>query len=72
MKKLEEAAQRLDRAVKRLEAAASGVGAGDGDKRLQEALAAAKAEYATLEEKIERVTTRLDGTIERINTTLDD
>jgi len=73
MTKLEDAAQRLDKAVRRLEAASFRVG-GDGaeKRRLAEALAAAKAEYAALEEKIERVTSRLDGTIERINATLDD
>lgn len=73
MRKLEQAAQRLDAAVRRLEAASARRGGDAVEKRrLSEALDAAKAEYATLEAKIERVTSRLDGTIERINQALDD
>lgn len=73
MRKLEQAARRLEGAVRRLEAAVERVrGDATEKRRLSDALAAAKAEYATLEAKIERVTNRLDGTIERINQALDD
>jgi hypothetical protein len=72
MKKIEEAAQRLGKAVARLEMAALRVGGLAAEKnRLAEALAAAKAEYVTLEKTVAVVTSRLDGTIERISNVLD-
>ena len=69
MSKLEAAAKRLELAVARLERAARHAGGADSE-RLNAALSAAKAEYAALEQTTSRVATRLDATIERLNTVL--
>jgi hypothetical protein len=69
--KLEQAAKRLELAVTRLERAMHHVGGDDAEsKRLVAALAEAKAEYSALEQTTSRVATRLDATIERLNTVL--
>ena len=66
MTKLEEAARRLERAVLRLEAAATRVGKKRGkDGQLALELAEARADYAKLQEVTRAVATRLDGAIER-------
>ena len=69
--KIEQAAKRLELAVTRLERAIRHVGGNDDEsKRLVAALAEAKAEYSALEQTTTRVATRLDATIERLNTVL--
>ena len=69
--KIEQAAKRLELAVTRLERAIRHVGRNDDEsKRLVAALAEAKAEYSALEQTTTRVATRLDATIERLNTVL--
>ena len=72
MTRLEEAAQRLERAVARLDAAAGKLGEapiGDGQLALQ--LAAARADYAKLQEVTRAVATRLDGAIERLDAVIE-
>ena len=69
--KLEQAANRLELAVTRLERATRHVdGRDDESKRLVAALAEAKAEYSALEQTTSRVATRLDATIERLSAVL--
>jgi hypothetical protein len=69
--KLEQAANRLELAVTRLERAIRHAGGDNAEsKRLVAALAEAKAEYSALEQTTSRVATRLDATIERLNTVL--
>lgn len=69
MAKLEEAVKRLERAVARLETASGR--AGDGEDAQIGALAAAKAEYATLLETTESVASRLDAAILRLDRALE-
>jgi hypothetical protein len=69
--KLEQAAKRLELAVTRLERAIRHAGGDTAEsERLVAALAEAKAEYSALEQTTARVATRLDATIERLNTVL--
>jgi hypothetical protein len=73
MGRLEEAARRLEGAVERLEAACARLHeGGEEGRRVAAALLEAKADYAALAEAAGTVATRLDGTIERINTVLDE
>jgi len=72
MSKLEEAADRLGRAIARLEAAVAGIGDNSGGAdQLALELAAARAESRKLREVNEAVVTRLDGAIERLGTVLE-
>lgn len=72
MSKLEEAAQRLERAVSRLEAACKRFEASGGeDKQLALALSETRAEYEKLKDVADKVATRLDGAVERLNTVLE-
>ena len=72
MKRLEEAARRLDAAVARLEqAAARRNGDAAETKRLTEALAAARAEHGALEETTTHVASRLDSAIARLSAVLE-
>jgi hypothetical protein len=72
MTRLEEAAQRLERAVARLDAATAKLGEKPiGDRQLALQLAAAKADYAKLQEVTRAVATRLDGAIERLDAVIE-
>jgi hypothetical protein len=69
MASLEEAVKRLERAVLRLEKASNGI-----DERgvaHNGALAAAKADYAALQQTTESVAARLDAAILRIDRALE-
>jgi hypothetical protein len=69
MSRLDDALKRLERAIDRLETAASG--SGDGAAARIGAVAAAKAEYTALLETTEMVATRLDAAILRLDRALE-
>ncbi len=69
MGKLDEAMRRLEGAVARLEKAAGRVA--DGDAARHGALAAAKADYATLLDTTDSVALRLDAAILRLDRALE-
>ena len=69
MSKLDDAVTRLERAVARLEKAAGR--AGEGEKNGRAALAAAKADYATLLATTDNVAVRLDAAIGRLDRALE-
>jgi len=74
MTRLEQASERFDKALSRLEAAARAFAAKGGDAKmheklnagLTEALQATQAEYAALREVTRTVSRRLDETIARV------
>ncbi len=66
MGRLEIAEGRLDRALARLEAAASRPRTDDMPSELEQELAATRARCQTLESRTQEVSMRLDATIERI------
>ncbi len=69
MNKLEEAMDRLERAVMRLEGSMDRVG--QSDESHAAALTAAKADYAALATTTERVAARLDAAIGRLDRALE-
>ncbi len=73
MGRLEEAKGRLDRALARLEEVAQrpiGHGASGSNSDAEAALAASRAQYATLEDRSNEVSDRLDAAIERLQAVL--
>jgi hypothetical protein len=73
MGKVEDAARHLEQAVSRLEAACAKLAPeGEERRRLKAALAEAKADYAALAEAAGTVANRLDGTIARINSVIEE
>ena len=72
MSRLEEAQQRLETALARLEAAAGGAGgAAAGSEELRREMADTKRRYATLEAGTKEVSKRLDAAIDRIHAILE-
>ena len=72
MAELDQAAQRLQAALDRLEeAVAARAGTGGGDAELQRALKAARKENQQLKKITDTVAARLDGTIAQLKATLD-
>ncbi len=67
---LEQARQRLDRAVARLEASVDHVAG--GDRGVSDALEAVRVENAALKEAAATAAKRLDAAIDRLRTALDD
>jgi hypothetical protein len=66
-----EAAKRLERAVLRLEAAMEHAGGAVDRASLEQALAAAKVQYASLSRVTETVASRLDQAIGRLDRVLE-
>ena len=79
MTRLEQASERFDKALKRLEAAARAIAARSGDAKmheklnqgLTEALQATQAEYAALRDATRTVSGRLDETIDQLRNVLE-
>jgi hypothetical protein len=79
MSRLEEASERLETAVARLESAATASAAGTGDERadeklageLTDALQATQAEYAALKDVTDSVSDRLGAAIVRLRGVLE-
>jgi len=79
MTRMEQASERFDKALARLEAAARAFAARSGDARmheklnegLTEALQATQAEYAALRDVTNNLSHRLDETIERVRNMLE-
>jgi hypothetical protein len=69
MASLEDAVKRLERAVLRLEQASDGMG--ERGAAHNGALAAARADYAALQQTTESVASRLDAAIMRIDRALE-
>ena len=73
MADLAEATRRLEQAVSRLEHACAKLGPDDGEHRpLAVLLAEARADYAALLQAAGAVATRLDGTIARLNSVVEE
>jgi hypothetical protein len=70
--KMAEAADRLERAVLRLEAAMEQADPDNGRHDVQAALASAKAQYAALTRTTQTVASRLDGAILRLDRMLEE
>ena len=70
--KMAEAADRLERAVLRLEAAMEQADPDSGRHDVETALASAKAQYATLARTTQTVASRLDGAILRLDRMLEE
>lgn len=79
MTRLEQASERFEKALARLEAAARAYAGRAGDARmherlnegLTEALKATQAEYAALRDVTQTVSKRLDATIDRLRNVLE-
>jgi hypothetical protein len=73
MSRLDEATQRLERAVARLENAATAESASENadDRHLREELSAARKEHAELQAVTRDVSVRLDTAIARLKTILE-
>lgn len=79
MTRMEQASERFDKALARLETAARAFAARSGDARmheklnegLTEALQATQAEYAALRDVTNNLSHRLDETIERVRNMLE-
>jgi len=68
-----QATRRLEEAVTRLETVCSTLAGADGDRRrLAALLAAARADYEALAAAAGTVATRLDGTIARLNSLVEE
>lgn len=70
--KIAEAADRLERAVLRLESAMEQAEPNGGNPRLEAELATAKAQYAALSRLTQTVASRLDGAILRLDRVLEE
>lgn len=70
MGRLEDAKGRLDRALARLEQVSQRPVQDGSSSDVEAALAASRAQYATLEAKSREVSDRLDAAIERLQTVL--